>query len=60
MISKVLLIADATWQASVLILDAFQGIEVHPMEVRGIFLSCLIEPFKKNLGPNTLYLLLEE
>ncbi len=60
MISKILIIADASWQASLLILDAFQMIQNHQMSVKAIFISCLLEPFKKNFGPNTLYLLMEE
>lgn len=60
MISNILIIADASWQASLLILDAFQMIQNHQMSVKAIFISCLLEPFKNDFGPNTLYLLMEE
>jgi hypothetical protein len=60
MISKILVIANASRQASVLILDAFQIIQEHQPSVRAIFLSCLSELFKKNLGPNTLNYLMKE
>jgi len=60
MISNIYVIADASWQASLLILDAFQMIQNDQMRVKAIFISCLLEPFKKNLGPNTLCLLMEE
>jgi len=60
MISKILVIANASRQASVLILDAFQMIHKHKPSVRAIFMSCLSEFFKKNLGPNTLNHLMKE
>ena len=60
MTSKILVIADASWQASLLIPDVFQMIQNHQTSVKAIFISCLLEPFKKNLGPNSLYLLMEE
>jgi nucleotide-binding universal stress UspA family protein len=59
-ISKILIIANASRQASLLILDAFQIIQKHQPSVRAIFLSCLSELFKKNLGPNTLNYLVKE
>jgi hypothetical protein len=60
MTSKILVIADASWQASLLIPGVFQMIQNHQTSVNAIFISCLLEPFKKNLGPNTLYFLVEE
>lgn len=65
MISTVLVVADLSWKVSLLIPDVFhpdvfQMIRNHSMSVNAILLSCLLEPFKKNLGPNTLYLLMGE
>ena len=58
--SKILFFADASWQASLVIQDVFQMIQNHPMSAKAIFISYLLDPFKKNLGPNTLYFLMEE
>jgi len=60
MIFKILIIADASWQVSLLIPDVLQMIRKQQTSVRAIFISCLLEPFKKNLGLNFLYPLMEE
>jgi hypothetical protein len=54
MISKILIIASATREASVSILDAFQIIQKGQPSVKVIFASYLCDLFKKRLGPNTL------
>ena len=54
MISKILVIASATREASVSILDAFQIIQKGQPSVKVIFASYLCDLFKKRLGPNTL------
>jgi len=60
MISKILVIGDASKEALKLVLDAFQTIRKHQPKVRGIFISCLSESLLNNLGPNILNLLLKE
>jgi len=60
MISKILVIADASKEALELVLDTFQTIRKHQPKVRGIFISCLSESLLNNLGPNILNLLLKE
>lgn len=54
MISKILIVADATSQGSVSALDAFQLIQKDQPTVKVIFVSYLSDLFKKSLGPNTL------
>ena len=54
MISKILIVANATSQGSVSILDAFQLIQKDQPSVKVIFASYLSDLFKKRLGPNTL------
>ncbi len=54
MISKILVIASATREASVSILDTFQIIQKGQPSVKVIFASYLCDLFKKRLGPNTL------
>jgi hypothetical protein len=54
MISNILIISDATRQASVSILDAFQMIQKNQPSVKIVFISYLSDLFKKGLGPNTL------
>lgn len=54
MISKLLIIASATREASVSILDTFQIIQKSQPCVKVIFASYLSDLFKKSLGPNTL------
>jgi len=54
MISNILVIADASREASVLVLDALQKIQKHQPTVRAIFISYLSEFVKKYAGPNTL------
>jgi hypothetical protein len=54
MISKILVIASATREGSVSILDAFQIIQKGQPSVKVIFASYLCDPFRKRLGPNTL------
>jgi hypothetical protein len=54
MISKILVIASATRDAAVSILDAFQIIQKGRPSVKIIFASYLCDLFKKRLGPNTL------
>lgn len=60
MISKILVIADASKEALELVLDTFQTIRKHQPKVSGIFISCLSESLLNNLGPNILNLLLKE
>jgi len=60
MISKILIIADASLEALELVLDAFQTIRKHQPKVRGIFVSCLSKTFLKKSSPNLLSLLLKE
>lgn len=61
MISKVLIIADASSQAWLLILDALRTLRKDNLHsVRAIFVSFLSETLKMNLGPNVLSLLLED
>ena len=60
-ISKVLIIADASSQALVPVLDSLQTLRKdHLQSVRIIFISFLSETLKKNLGPNSLALSLRE
>ena len=54
MISKILIIAGATREASVSILDAFQLIQKDQPAVKVIFVSYLTDLFKGRLGFNTL------
>lgn len=54
MISKILIIASATREASVSILDAFQIIQKDQPTVKVIFVSYLTDLFKGRLGFNTL------
>lgn len=54
MISKILIVANATRQGSVSILDAFQIIQKEQPSVKAVFASYLSDLFKKSLGPNTL------
>lgn len=58
--SKILFVVDASWQASLVIQDVLQMIQNHPMSAKAILISYLLDPFKKNLGPNTLYFLMQE
>jgi hypothetical protein len=60
MVSKISVIADATKQGSVSILDAFQIIQKDQPKIKVIFASYLSDLFKKNLGPNTLRHLMRE
>jgi hypothetical protein len=63
MISKILIIADASRKASTLILDALRGIQKDQLNVRAILLSFLSFLSEKNvdpLGPNALFLLRQE
>jgi len=60
MVSKISIIADATKQGSVSILDAFQIIQKDQPKVKAVFASYLSDLFKKNLGPNTLRHLMKE
>jgi len=54
-ISKVLIIADASIQALVPVLDSLRILRKdHLQSVRIIFISFLSETLKKNLGPNIL------
>jgi len=60
-ISRGLVIADASSQAWLLILDALRRLRKDDLHsVRVIFVSFLSETPKKNLGPNVLSLLLED
>jgi len=60
-ISKLLIIADASSQAWVPVLDSLQTLQKdHLQSVRVIFISFLPETLKKNLGPNILGLLARE
>jgi len=60
-ISKVLIIADASSQACLLILDALRTLRKDDLHsVRVIFVSFLSETLKMNLGPNVLSLMLED
>jgi hypothetical protein len=54
-VSKILIIADATKQGSILILDSFQIIQKNNPKIKAIFASYLSDLFKKSLGPNTLH-----
>lgn len=60
MISKMLIIADASKEALGPVLEAFQTIQKDQPKVRGFFISCLSELFLKHLGPNILSILLKE
>ena len=60
-ISKVLVIADASSQALVPVLDSLQTLQKDALSsIRVILISSLSETLKKNLGPNSLALLLRE
>jgi len=60
-ISKVLVIADASSQALVPVLDSLQTLRKdHLQSVKIIFISFLSGTLKKNLGPNILSLLTRE
>ena len=59
--SKVLVIADASSQALVPVVDSLQTLRKdHLQSVKIIFISLLSETLKKNLGPNILSLLTRE
>jgi len=60
MISKLLIIADASKEALDSVLDAFHTIQKGQPRVTGFFISCLSEPFLNHLGPNILTILLKE
>ncbi|OGP90120.1 MAG: hypothetical protein A2157_17445 [Deltaproteobacteria bacterium RBG_16_47_11] len=60
MISKTLIIADASKEALESVLDAFQMIQKGQPKIRGFFFSRQCEPFLKHLGPNRLNILLKE
>jgi len=60
-ISKVLVIADASSQALVSVLDSLQTLQKDALSsIRVIFISILSETLMKNLGPNVIALLLRE
>ena len=52
-ISKILIALNATKEASMSMLDAFQMIQKGTPSVKVLFISYLSDPFKKSLGPNT-------
>jgi hypothetical protein len=54
MVSNILIVADATRQSAVSILEAFQIVQKDQPSVKVIFASYLSDFFKKSLGPNTL------
>ena len=54
MVSNILIVADATRQSAVSILEAFQIVQKDRPSVKVIFASYLSDFFKKSLGPNTL------
>jgi len=54
MVSKILVAVNATEDASVSILDAFQIIQKDRPSVKVLFISYLSDLFKRSLGPNTL------
>lgn len=60
MVSKILIVADASKEALDSVLDAFQTIQKDQPLVRGFFISCLSEPFLMHLGPNILSILMKE
>ncbi|MEI9476490.1 MAG: hypothetical protein WCO26_07935 [Deltaproteobacteria bacterium] len=60
MISRILIIADASKDASVSVLDAFQMIRNSQPYVRALLISHLSERFRKNVGPNMLSHIMKE
>ncbi len=52
--SKILFVLNATKDAAVSILDAFQIIQKNRPSAKVFFISYLSDLFKKSLGPNTL------
>ena len=60
-VSKVLVIADASSQALMSVLDSLQTLQNDALSsIRVIFISILSETLMKNLGPNVIALLLRE
>lgn len=60
MVSKVLVIADATTEAVELILEALKNIHSDQLRVEALFISRLSGGLPKNIGPNILTLLMKE
>jgi hypothetical protein len=60
MISKILIIADATTEAVELILELLKTIHSDPLHVKTLFISRLFGGSLKHLGPNILTLLMRE
>ena len=60
MISKILIIADATMEAVELILELLKTIHSDPLHVRALFISRLFGVPPRHLGPNILTLLMRE
>jgi hypothetical protein len=60
MVSKVLVIADATTEAVELILEALKTIHSDKLHIKGLFISRLSGVSLKNLGHNILTLLMRD